>query len=99
MWATRSKRARSSCASTSARPQQALAGSQAQVMQAQAALQNAKANYERARQLFAQKFISQSALDKAQADYEMALAQAAASEAGAGQSAIDAWLYLRGGAL
>jgi RND family efflux transporter MFP subunit len=67
---------------------QTLAGSQAQVLQAQAAMQNAKANYERARQLFAQKFISQSALDKAQADYKMAAAQAAASEAGAGQSAL-----------
>lgn len=67
---------------------QALAGSQAQVLQAQAAMQNAKANYERARQLFAQKFISQAALDKAQADYKIALAQAAASEAGAGQASL-----------
>ncbi|MBI3902385.1 MAG: efflux RND transporter periplasmic adaptor subunit [Nitrosomonadales bacterium] len=67
---------------------QAVAGSQAQVMQAQAAMQNAKSNYERSRQLFTQKFISQAALDKAQADYQMAQAQAAASEAGAGQSAL-----------
>ncbi len=67
---------------------QTLAGSQAQVMQAQAAMQNAKSNYERSRQLFAQKFISQAALDKAQADYQMALAQAAASEAGAGQASL-----------
>lgn len=67
---------------------QAVAGSQAQVLQAQAALQNAKANYERSLQLFEQKFISQSALDKAQSDYKMAQAQAAASEAGARQSAI-----------
>lgn len=67
---------------------QALAGSQAQVMQSQAALANAKANYERSRQLLEQKFISQAALDKAQADYKLALAQAAASEAGAGQSAL-----------
>ncbi len=67
---------------------QALAGSQAQVMQSQAALTNAKANYERSRQLFEQKFISQAALDKAQADYKLALAQAAASDAGAGQSAL-----------
>jgi membrane fusion protein, multidrug efflux system len=67
---------------------QAVAGSQAQVMQAQAAMQKAKSDYERARQLFAQKFISQAALDKAQADYKMALAQAAASEAGAQQSAL-----------
>lgn len=68
---------------------QAVSGSQAQVMQSQAALANAKANYERARQLFAQKFISQSGLDKAQAEYQIALAQAAASEAGAGQSRIE----------
>jgi len=67
---------------------QALAGSQAQVMQAQANMQNAKSTYERARQLFAQKFISQAALDKAQADYKVALAQAAASEAGAGQASL-----------
>ncbi|HEU0219944.1 MAG TPA: efflux RND transporter periplasmic adaptor subunit [Gallionella sp.] len=67
---------------------QALAGSQAQVLQAQANMQNTKAAYERARQLFAQKFISQAALDKAQADYKVALAQAAASEAGAGQASL-----------
>src|SRR5512139_2590161 len=68
--------------------EQALVGSQAQVMQTRAALNNAKANYERSKQLFEQKFISQSALDKAQADYEMAAAQAAASEAGESQSAL-----------
>ena len=67
---------------------QVLAGSQAQVMQAQASMQNAKANYERAKQLFSQKFISQAGLDKAQADYQVALAQAAASSAGAGQAGI-----------
>lgn len=67
---------------------QVVAGSQALVMQAQAALQNAKSTYERARQLYTQKFISQAALDKAQADYKVALAQAAASEAGASQSAL-----------
>ena len=67
---------------------QAVAGSQAQVLQAQVAMQKAKSDYERARQLFAQKFISQAALDKAQADYKMAQAQAAASEAGAEQSVL-----------
>jgi multidrug efflux pump subunit AcrA (membrane-fusion protein) len=36
---------------------QVLAGSNAQVLQAQATLQNAKASYERSRQLFEQKFI------------------------------------------
>lgn len=64
---------------------QTLAVSQAQVLQAQANLQNAKAAYERAKQLAAQKFISQAALDKVQADYKVAQAQAAASEAGAGR--------------
>lgn len=67
---------------------QAVAGSEAQARQAQAALQNAKLNYERSQQLFEQKFISQSALDKALSDYKMAQAQAAASEAGVKQSAI-----------
>lgn len=67
---------------------QVLAGSQAQVLQAHANMQNAKAAYERARQLFAQKFISQAALDKAQADYKVALAQAAASEASTGQASL-----------
>lgn len=67
---------------------QALAGSNAQVLQAQATLQNAKAAYERSRQLFEQKFISQSALDKAEADYQVARAQAAASEAAAGQAGL-----------
>ena len=67
---------------------QALAGSQAQVMQAQAAMHNAKSNYERARQMFAQKFISQAAMDKAEADYKVALAQAAASQAGESRAAV-----------
>jgi len=68
--------------------EQALAGSQAQVMQSQAALTQAKASYERSVQLFEQKYISQAALDKAKADFEVARAQAAASEAGESQSAL-----------
>lgn len=67
---------------------QAVAGSQAQVLQAQATLQNAQTTFERSKQLFAQKFISQAALDKAEADYQVALAQAAASKAGAGQASL-----------
>lgn len=67
---------------------QALAGSKAQLSQAEASLQNARLNYERSKQLFEQKFISQAALDKAKSDYEVAKAQAAASEAGAEQSAL-----------
>lgn len=67
---------------------QALAGSQAQLAQAQANLQNAKSTYERAKQMFAQKFISQASLDKAQADYQVAVGQAAASHAGASQAGL-----------
>lgn len=67
---------------------QALAGSRAQLSQAEAALQNARLNYERSKELFKQKFISQAALDKAKADYDMARAQAEASQAGAQQSAL-----------
>jgi len=66
---------------------QALAGSRAQVAQAQAMLGNARANYQRTQRLFEQKFISQAALDKAQAEYKAAQAQAQAMLAGAGQAA------------
>lgn len=67
---------------------QAVVGSQGQVLQAQASMQNAKATYERSKQLFAQKFISQAALDKAQADYQAAQGLAAATQAGAGQASL-----------
>lgn len=66
---------------------QAVAGSRAQVAQAEAQLSNAKANYERQLQLFQQKFISQAALDRATADYRAAQAAAQAARAGAGQTA------------
>lgn len=66
---------------------QQLAGSQAQVAQARALLENARAQYERSKQLFAQKFISQAALDKASSEFKAAQAQAQASLAGAGQAA------------
>jgi len=64
----------------------AVAGSQAQVAQANANLANARANYERQQQLFQQKFISQAALDRATAEYRAAEAGARAARAGAGQS-------------
>jgi len=67
---------------------QALAGSNAQVLQAQVTLQNTKIHYERIKQLFEQKIVSQAALDKALAEYQVARAQAAASEAGAGQASL-----------
>lgn len=65
---------------------QSVAGSEAQVAQAQASLQNARIAYERSRQLLARNFISQSAVDKAQADYKAAEAQLKAALAGAGQA-------------
>jgi RND family efflux transporter MFP subunit len=66
---------------------QAEVASRSQVREAQANLANAKAKYERSRQLFAQKFISQAALDQAQAEYLAAEAQTASAVANAGQSA------------
>lgn len=65
---------------------QAVAGRQAEVASARATLDNARAHYERTRQLYTQKFVSQAALDKAQAEYRSAQAQAAANVAGAGQA-------------
>jgi RND family efflux transporter MFP subunit len=63
-----------------------IAGNQAQVAQAEANLVNAKASYERTKQLVARKFVSASALDKAQADYYAAQAQVAAAQADVAQS-------------
>ena len=65
----------------------AVAGSRAQVAQADATLTNARANYARQQQLFQQKFISQAALDRAAAEFRSAEAAARAARAGAGQSA------------
>jgi len=67
----------------------ALEASEAQVLEAQAALANARANYERSRQLLAQKFISQAALDQAEAAYKTAQARVAALVAGAGAAATE----------
>jgi RND family efflux transporter MFP subunit len=65
----------------------AVAGSQAQVAQADATLANARANYQRQQQLFQQKFISQAALDRATAEFRAAEAAARAARAGVGQAA------------
>lgn len=65
----------------------AVAGSRAQEAQAAANLANARANYERQKQLFEQKFISQAALDRATAEFRAAEAAARAARAGVGQSA------------
>ena len=62
---------------------QAAAASAAQVGEAQAALANARAQYERTRQLLAQKFISRAALDRAEAEYRAAQARVTALLAGA----------------
>lgn len=68
---------------------QAVAASEAQVREAEAAARNARLTFERSRQLFAQKFISQAALDKAEADYKQAQARLAAVLAGAGAAATE----------
>ena len=68
---------------------QAVEASQAQVAEAEAALRNARAQYDRSRQLLAEKFISQAALDKAEADYKAAAARVTALLAGAGQVATE----------
>ncbi|MBL8532522.1 MAG: efflux RND transporter periplasmic adaptor subunit [Betaproteobacteria bacterium] len=67
--------------------QQVLAGSEAQVAQAQAAFENARVELDRTRDLAKQKFISQAALDKAEAAYRVAEAQLRTAKAGAGQAA------------
>lgn len=66
---------------------QAYAASQAQVAQAEAALRNAKAQFERTQQLVERKFMSAAAMDRVRADYEAARAQLAVAQAGAGQAA------------
>lgn len=68
---------------------QAVAASEAQARSAEAVLANARADYQRSQQLFAQKFISQAALDKAQAELRTAESQVKAMLAGAGQAATE----------
>jgi len=68
---------------------QALEASEAQVRQAEAELRNARAQYERAKQLVAQKFMSQAALDTAEADFKAAQARVTALLAGVGRAATE----------
>ena len=68
---------------------QALAASEAQVREADAAARNARVSYERSRQLLTQKFLSQAAVDKAEADSKQAQARLSAMLAGAGQAATE----------
>jgi RND family efflux transporter MFP subunit len=68
---------------------QAVAASEAQVSEAQAALANARAQFERSKQLLAQKFISQAAFDQNEAAYKAAQARVAALLAGTGQAQTE----------
>jgi RND family efflux transporter MFP subunit len=68
---------------------QAVAASEAQVREAEASLTNARAQYERTKQLVAQKFVSQAALDKAEADFKAAESRMKATLAGAGAAATE----------
>jgi len=54
----------------------------------QAQLINARANYERTKSLYAQKFVSKAALDKAEADYRAAAAATGAAAASASHASI-----------
>ncbi len=68
---------------------QAVAASTAQVREAQAALANARAQFERSKQLAAQKFISAAGLERAEADYKAAQARVSSLIAGAGQATTE----------
>ncbi len=68
---------------------QAVAASEAQVREAEAALANARAQYQRTKQLVAQKFVSQAALDKAEAEFKAAESRMKATLAGAGAAATE----------
>ena len=65
-----------------------MAQAQAGVAQADAQLANAKAAFERTRDLRAQGFLAQAALDSAQAQYKAAQAGAAAARAGQTQASV-----------
>lgn len=65
---------------------QGIVGNRAQVAQAEANLANTQAQYERAKQLVARKFMSPASLDQAQAAYRAAQAQVAAARAGVAQA-------------
>jgi len=65
---------------------QGVASADASVAQAEANLTNAKATYERTRNLFAQKFVSQAALDQSESVWRAAVAQLQVTQAGRGQA-------------
>ncbi len=68
---------------------QAVAASEAQVREAEAALTNARAHFERTRELFAQNFVSRAALDKAQSEFKSAESRMKGMLAGAGAAATE----------
>lgn len=67
----------------------AVAASEAQLREAEASLVNARAQFERSKQLLAQKFVSQAAVDKAEADYKAAESRMRATLAGAGSAVTE----------
>jgi len=73
---------------------QGAAASQAQVGAAQAHLQVAGKEYERQKQLFAKRYISQAALDAAEAQWRAAQAQVQALQAQAGVAATQSGLHV-----
>lgn len=73
---------------------QGASASQAQVTAAQAHLQVAGKEYERQRQLFAKRYISQAALDAAEAQWRAAQAQVQALQAQAGVAATQSGLFV-----
>ena len=72
---------------------QGAAASSAQVAAAQASLHVAAKEYERQKQLFAKRYISQAALDGAQAQWRAAQAQVSALQAQAGVAATQTGLH------
>lgn len=66
---------------------QALSEAKAVLAQTEADFENARATYQRTRQLFERKFVSQAALDKAQAEYQAAKARVDARRAAVGIAA------------
>ncbi|MBK6981400.1 MAG: efflux RND transporter periplasmic adaptor subunit [Betaproteobacteria bacterium] len=67
----------------------AVTASEAQMREAEAALVNARAQFERTRQLVAQKFLSRAALDKAEADLKTAESRMRATLAGTGAAITE----------
>lgn len=72
---------------------QQVAGSQAQVAQAQAMLVAAKGDFERAQHLYKKEYLSKAALDHAEAQYKAVVAQAKAMSAQAAGTSVQAAYY------